>query len=336
MGEKTFKTFQEQAERLIENGCVGDVVEIKSKLASINYYRLSAYWYPFRKQNPNYDPAQQDSRPKLDQLIGGTKFQDIVALYDFDHALKTHVFKAIERIEVALRTKTAYYWCAFRKKKTNAQEELDSDFLEEIQKLYQSSKDECVKHQKNAYNISHVKNLPVWVFVELTTFTHLQRIYKSFEEPLRIRIANEFGFKTINSFQSSVSLVKEARNVCAHYGRFWNKSWTVQTHSKGTGTSVKTPLLRQTTFSDILKYSWNETNKTWETTSNPKNKQLSLSKTASLLVIIAEIDKKITGSNKWAEELVSLIKTQKPDTSLNLYEEMGLIGDWGKHPAFLQ
>lgn len=335
MGGKTFKTFTEQAQILRKNGCSGDLSNMASVLASVNYYRLSAYWYPFRKTNPDYNPSKPDSRPRLDEFTEGTTFRDVIRFYDFDHALKSHVFKAIERIEVAFRTKTAYYWCASRKKKYNPQEELDAKFLEDIQYLYERSKDECVRHQKNISGILHVKDLPVWVFVELTTFAHLQTIYGTFEDSLRTRIAQAFGFKTINSFRSSMALIREARNVCAHYARFWNKSWTLKAQTNKSGLSVKTPFLTQNTLSDILKHSWNENTSAWETHPVPGNQKLSLSKTASVLVIIAELDKKITGTSAWAEELVALIKSQKPDTGICVEKEMGLVGDWEKHPSFL-
>ena len=45
---KPFKSLQEQAELLISRGLVGEKREICERLQHVGYYRLSAYWYPFR------------------------------------------------------------------------------------------------------------------------------------------------------------------------------------------------------------------------------------------------------------------------------------------------
>ena len=47
---KTYKTVEEQADILIDRGLVCDREELIERLQWINYYRLSGYLYPFRKQ----------------------------------------------------------------------------------------------------------------------------------------------------------------------------------------------------------------------------------------------------------------------------------------------
>lgn len=330
MGGSTFKTFSEQAQNLIDYGCKGDIKEISSVLSLVNYYRLSAYWYPFRKKNPNYVATDPDSRPRLDELEDNTSFREILSCYDFDKTLKLHAFEAIERIEVALRTKTAYYWCASRNRDPNPQKELPEPLLERIQKLFENSKEECIRHQKEVLKKKHVKEIPVWTFVELTTFADLQQIFTTFEDSLRERIANAFGFKTINSFTSAINLVREARNVCAHYARFWNKSWTILSPAK----KVKTPVLKQQILHDALKPGWNPTLEIWEKSGSPDNLYVSVSKTFATLIVIASIYKKLTGKSEWAKTLIELIKKHAESCRLNVEEEMGLVGQWEKHPAF--
>ncbi len=41
-------SYSEQAQRMLDRGLVGTRPDIEQKLASVSYYRLSAYWYPFR------------------------------------------------------------------------------------------------------------------------------------------------------------------------------------------------------------------------------------------------------------------------------------------------
>lgn len=62
-------------------------------LTSVNYYRLSAYFLPFK--------IGDGFRP-------GTDFNDIAGLYIFDRKLRLLMLDAIERVEVAIRTAVTY------------------------------------------------------------------------------------------------------------------------------------------------------------------------------------------------------------------------------------
>ncbi len=42
----------QQADKLINQGLVGNRETIEQTLASVSYYRLSAYWHPFRYTDP--------------------------------------------------------------------------------------------------------------------------------------------------------------------------------------------------------------------------------------------------------------------------------------------
>ena len=46
-------TFEQQADLLLARGMRGDRATMMSRLAVVNYYRLSGYWHPFR--NPDQD-----------------------------------------------------------------------------------------------------------------------------------------------------------------------------------------------------------------------------------------------------------------------------------------
>ena len=66
-------------------------------LSNISYYRLRAYTYPFQ-DNENPDNNHRFIRPDI-------HFKDLIDLYCFDRRLRSLVFNAIEKIEVALRTR---------------------------------------------------------------------------------------------------------------------------------------------------------------------------------------------------------------------------------------
>lgn len=82
---------------------IGDDAAAVSLLAGVSYYRLSAYWFPFRRR----DAAGQ----LLSTVHPGTRIESVIELYEFDRQLRILVMDALERVEVAIRTAVTYpYW----------------------------------------------------------------------------------------------------------------------------------------------------------------------------------------------------------------------------------
>src|ERR1700733_7651410 len=67
-------------------------------LNKIGYYRLSGYWYPYRKSKQVGGQIVVE-----DRFRDNTKFSEIVDLYVFDKKLRLLMLDIIERIEIALR-----------------------------------------------------------------------------------------------------------------------------------------------------------------------------------------------------------------------------------------
>lgn len=91
MGEdvKAYKTYAEQVDILAGRGMdMGDRDAAVETLRRVNYYRLSGYWYPFRKQTPS---------GREDDFYVGARFSDVVALYEFDVRLRAATFAAWHR-----------------------------------------------------------------------------------------------------------------------------------------------------------------------------------------------------------------------------------------------
>ena len=90
------KTYEQQVELIKEKGfIVNNDTECISFLKQANYYRLSAYFLPFRKKNGTY--------------FADISFNRIQRIYKFDSKLRGVLFNCIERIELHLRTQLAYY-----------------------------------------------------------------------------------------------------------------------------------------------------------------------------------------------------------------------------------
>ncbi|HEY4146253.1 Abi family protein [Pinirhizobacter sp.] len=91
---KAALSFPNQLMQLQERGLrVANPDRAMHWLRRVSYYRLSAYFLPF-KEGESFRP--------------GTEFNDVAGLYIFDRKLRLLVLDAIERIEVALRTSITY------------------------------------------------------------------------------------------------------------------------------------------------------------------------------------------------------------------------------------
>jgi abortive infection bacteriophage resistance protein len=88
-------TFEQQFESLKNRGLsFGNQEKASHYLSNISYYRLRAYTYPF-----------QDNKDSNHPFIRPVSFEEIIELYVFDRRLRILLFNAIEKIEIALRTK---------------------------------------------------------------------------------------------------------------------------------------------------------------------------------------------------------------------------------------
>lgn len=85
-------TVDEQIAQLIERGLsISDSNLASHFLSHISYYRLAGYWWPMQ------------SEPKEDHVFKpGSKFEDVISLYNFDRELRIIIFDAIEKIEISL------------------------------------------------------------------------------------------------------------------------------------------------------------------------------------------------------------------------------------------
>lgn len=92
------KTIQQQIELLkSRNMAFREEAHAPHFLANISYYRLKGYWWEMQDDKVNHHFAD------------GSYFEDVIDFYNFDRRFRLIVFNAIERIEIALRTKMIYH-----------------------------------------------------------------------------------------------------------------------------------------------------------------------------------------------------------------------------------
>jgi abortive infection bacteriophage resistance protein len=67
-------------------------------LRAIGYYRLGAYWLPFEQ-------AALPGQTRSKKFAAGVSIDDIMSIYIFDRHLRAILMEAIERIEIAIRSR---------------------------------------------------------------------------------------------------------------------------------------------------------------------------------------------------------------------------------------
>jgi abortive infection bacteriophage resistance protein len=207
-------TFSEQADLLIRRGLEATREEIIEKLKTVSYYRLSAYWYPFRQPD--------------DSLLPGTTLAVIWRRYTFDRQLRLVMMDAVERVEIAIRTQLVYHhtqrYGPFgyldRAHLQGISVEDHRQLLERIREEARRSGEEFVKHFYAKYTAE--TDLPLWMASELMTFGNMLTFFRGVDTGLKQTIAVQFGVAD-RVLESWLRALNQVRNICAHHGRIWNR-----------------------------------------------------------------------------------------------------------------
>lgn len=219
-------SFDEQLNLLDSRGlAIGDRAQAKEALATVSYYRISAYWYPFRV----YDTDGNTT----DMFKPGSRFSDVIALYEFDRQLRLIVMDAMERVEIAIRTQITYHlahtYGAFAHiDPSNFQSGfLHADWLAGIESETQRSKEQFIRHYRQTYQ--GFPTLPIWMATEVMSMGTLSLLYKWMKNPDRKAISKHFNTHHMR-FGSNLHTLTYIRNLCAHHSRLWNREFAVPPH----------------------------------------------------------------------------------------------------------
>lgn len=222
--------FPDQADLLLKRGLVGDRNELIQKLAAVNYYRLSAYWYTFRI------PGDPD-----DKLIPGTTLETVWKRYVFDRQLRLLVMDAVERVEVAIRTQIVnrhvleFGPFGYLDRASLPGIGVDEHFtlLQKIRTEARNSREDFVRHYFGKYTLEH--DLPLWMASELMTFGMLLTLFLGLKTKTKKDVAQHYGL-TVPVLGSWMKTLNQVRNTCAHHARLWNKTFGVKAVMPDPGT----------------------------------------------------------------------------------------------------
>lgn len=212
-------SFDKQIKQLQERGMViEDIDAAKELLRSISYFRLQGFWWEFQIDKTNH------------KFKEGTSFTRVIQLYTFDRKLRLLLFDAIERIEIALRTKLVYYpsielgqWW-FENENNFFSKNFHDDSLKEIDKELARTKEIFIKSHGVKYGYEH--RPPAYKTLEVISFGCLSKIYSNLKNEItaKDRVAKELNLPNHNFLRSWLQTFNIVRNIIAHHSRIWNRN----------------------------------------------------------------------------------------------------------------
>lgn len=290
-------SFEKQIDQLISRGI--QIIDKKAavwQLSCINYYRLSAYWYPFRLRDKNGDV--------LDQVEVNTDFNKIITFYELDHQLRLLVLDAIERVEIAIRTQVTYHlaqaYGAFGHiDPANFHPQFDhATWLGNIEEETKRSNDEFIRHYRSKYEGFPV--IPIWMLTEVMSLGSLSRLYTGLKNEDKKEVSKHFNVhhKRLMSWLHALTYI---RNICAHHSRLWNRELAIRP--------------------DQAK------EKVWSAPITPRNDRIFY-----ILLILRHLLKATGNGSDWALEMNKLLEPFAKEARWRA--AMGVPDRWKVHPIW--
>jgi abortive infection bacteriophage resistance protein len=321
---KTFLPVSDQIELLKNRGmAVNDGVMAERCLNRIGYYRLSAYWYPFRmiRQGP-LAPKANKSSLRADLFISDTSFKDVFDFYVFDKKLRMHLSDGLERIEIAVRALIADLLGARDPHAHRNPLELDGDFARNLDSqtgqpkhqdwlrkqdgYFARSREDFAVHFRNKYSNALA---PIWVTCEVWDWGMLATFFSGMKPVDKDTIAKKFGGVNGRQLETWLKAMNHVRNICAHHSRLWNRGLKV------------TPALPKRGFVPDLDHL-------------PRGNDPSLSRLYVVLAIMRVMLKKIHPTQSDWHRRIATHALSAPSSPLISASSAGFPSEWGMQPLW--
>ncbi|MDF1610044.1 Abi family protein [Hoeflea sp. YIM 152468] len=207
----------------------------EKKIAQVGYERLRIYFLSRRQ-------IKVPGKP----FIPGTKFEDIIALYELDEELRLFSFLHLGRFEIALRNQLSeilsqrysshpyFDNSAYRTKKTRA------SAVGRISDIFYKKNDPRARHYFDEYNPPMIP--PIWVMKEFMTFGNLSFMLEQLSTSMQNDLTTAFGMPNYKLLENWIKALNDLRNDCAHHGRLFNRSFQKELgHFKKAGVPAAPP-----------------------------------------------------------------------------------------------
>ncbi len=206
------KTFKQQIAILkTKNIIIDDDSAALAFLNRVNYYRFSGYFLPF--QVKCHGP-----------LFSDITFEQLQSIYEFDEQLRNLITKAVDEIEIYLRSQFAYYHShRFGEEgymlPDNYNNKHNHDvFMNHIKScIKENSRTPVVIHHIDKYD----GHFPIWVIIEFFSMGMLSYFYSDMPNHDKAIIANNLYCVNYQTLESWLRCLTDLRNRCAHYSRLY-------------------------------------------------------------------------------------------------------------------
>lgn len=217
---KPFLTYEEQLNNLEQkkNMILTNREFALSKLQDISYYALIDGY-----KNLFYNPMSR-------QYYEGTRFEDIVALYEFDEKLRALMFRYLCHVEQKIRSLISYNFC-------DTYSERQEDYLniqnyncsiknkKGIEKLLRMLDMEANKnndHRYVVYQRNTYGNVPLWVIMNTLTFGQISKMYSFCKTSVQSKISIQYPAVSERELMQYLRVLTHFRNICAHNERLFS------------------------------------------------------------------------------------------------------------------
>lgn len=225
---------------------ISDEESAASLLYDTNYYRLRGYFHPFLDWSSGASPAGA-----LTQFQPDVSIENIVQLVDFDAWLRQALLGVLGSFELTVRARFAFHAGQVDKflheslgltSLERRPEDRPPDGSDWYRRYKQREQESTGSEPFIAWNLSKYGNrVPIWAAVEVMDFGGLSKLIALAPQGVKHKVADSFGLRPA-AIQSWLACLSELRNIAAHQGRVWNRTF------------VKSPRRRTTHLPVALKH----------------------------------------------------------------------------------
>lgn len=215
---KIFLTYEEQLNKLINEKhlIVKDVDYAKEMLMCYSYYSLIG-GYKEKFKNPST------------ALYVNAKFEDIVALYEFDEQLREILLKYLLKTEGQVKSHLSYYFCEkygeqqeeYLKPQNYNQEPKNAGDIAKLVKILRRLTEGNTDYHYINHAIRKHKNVPLWVLTNALTFGNISKMYMLSQYDIQSKVAKNYPGVNEDQLVKFLSILTHFRNVCAHGERLY-------------------------------------------------------------------------------------------------------------------
>jgi len=208
-------------------------------LRRVGYYRLSGYGLSFR--------VRDDGGKLTDAYEPGTRFDKLTDLYEFDRHLRLLVLDAIERIEVAFRSRFndtmaarhGPHWFMESKRfsdkrdgKTGAPIFNHDEFLAKAYQEARRNKESLsIRHYFANYGDPPIP--PCWMLGEALSMGTWSKAFGMLADRADQKPVADSFRASPPELSSWIHALTNLRNTCAHHNRLWDRAFVARPSRKG-------------------------------------------------------------------------------------------------------